>query len=58
MKPFLTNVAPYPKLISSIVPSTTSTVGVAMLLLILIIKTFYSALTIMSSATSWPFFMA
>jgi hypothetical protein len=38
MKPLLTNVAPYPKLISSIVPSTTSTVGVAMLRLIRINK--------------------
>jgi len=38
MKPLLTNVTPYPKLISSIVPSTASTVGITMLLLILIIK--------------------
>ncbi len=38
MKPLFTNVTPYPKLISSIVPSTASTVGITMLLLILIIK--------------------
>jgi hypothetical protein len=44
MKPLLTNVTPYPKLISSIVPSTTSTVGVAMLLLILIIKSVFIVL--------------
>jgi hypothetical protein len=41
MKPLLTNVTPYPKLISSIVPSTASTVGVTMLLLILIIKSVF-----------------
>jgi hypothetical protein len=41
MKPLLTNVTPYPKLISSVVPSTASTVGVTMLLLILIIKSVF-----------------
>jgi hypothetical protein len=35
MKPLLTNVTPYPKLISSIVPSTASTVGITMLVLII-----------------------